>query len=304
LNDVVQAFALRASAKQIGLLNEVSPEVPDVVRADSLRQRQVITNLLGNALKFTSEGEVSVRVTSDGHAGEGRMLHFVVADTGVGIPIEKQKVIFEAFAQADRSTTRKFGGTGLGLTISSHLVKMLGGSIWVESEPGRGSRFHFTAQVGKGLGEPARPALHAAPHLAQGGASHTGLRILLAEDNFVNQQVVRRMLEKYGHTVTVAGNGREAIERCGLQSSDLILMDVQMPEMDGFEATAILRSKEQGTGRHVPIIAITAHAMKGDEELCLKAGMDGYVAKPIKPAALFAAIEAACPGNDGNTNRA
>jgi CheY-like chemotaxis protein len=364
-------------------------------------------------------------------------LHFIVSDSGIGIPAEKQKLIFDAFSQADTSMSRRYGGTGLGLTISSRLVQLMGGRIWVESEPGRGSSFHFTAALEAlpeeldagvteidslrgirilviddnatnrriqaetlarwgmtvGVAGDGVAALEKLQRAAQDGkpfvlvladarmpamdglvlaqrirssaeladskvvlmlnspGQRTGgrkfrelgilsyvmkpvsratlasallraldasqcaegdfagqrpprspvepspfvpLRILLAEDNKINQFVARRLLEKHGHTVTVAGNGYEAVSLLDGETFDLVLMDVQMPEMDGFEATAAIRVKENGTGRHIPIIAMTAHAMKGDEERCLQAGMDSYVPKPITPAVLLSAIEAAC----------
>jgi signal transduction histidine kinase/DNA-binding response OmpR family regulator len=438
IEETVKAFALRAAEKAIELTCEVHPDVPTMVRADAGRLRQVITNLLGNALKFTTHGEVGLQVVNEGSSDNHLQLHFIVSDTGIGIPVEKQKLIFDAFSQADTSMSRRYGGTGLGLTISSRLVQLMGGRIWVESEPGRGSSFHFTVALGlvpeelgaasqeigplRGIrilvvddhatsrrilaetlarwgmsvgvaadgagaleklaqgaqaGQPfllvladarmptmdglalaqrirnsaeltdsnvilmltspgqrtggtqfrelgivsyvmkpvSRAALanvllraldavsdgvgtgagsqHAAPsamELSPGGP----LRILLAEDNKINQFVARRLLEKHGHTVTVAGNGYEAVHLLDREDFDLVLMDVQMPEMDGFEATAAIRVKESGTGRHIPIIAMTAHAMKGDQERCLQAGMDSYVPKPITPAVLFSAIEAAC----------
>ena len=437
IEETVKAFALRAAEKAIELTCELHPDVPPMVRADAGRLRQVITNLLGNALKFTTHGEVGLRVeklaTQDNHLE----LHFIVSDSGIGIPAEKQKLIFDAFSQADTSMSRRYGGTGLGLTISSRLVQLMGGRIWVESEPGRGSSFHFTAALEAlpeeldagvteidslrgirilviddnatnrriqaetlarwgmtvGVAGDGVAALEKLQRAAQDGkpfvlvladarmpamdglvlaqrirssaeladskvvlmlnspGQRTGgrkfrelgilsyvmkpvsratlasallraldasqcaegdfagqrpprspvepspfvpLRILLAEDNKINQFVARRLLEKHGHTVTVAGNGYEAVSLLDGETFDLVLMDVQMPEMDGFEATAAIRVKENGTGRHIPIIAMTAHAMKGDEERCLQAGMDSYVPKPITPAVLLSAIEAAC----------
>ena len=435
VEETVKAFALQASKKGIELTCEVRPEAPPVVRADPIRLRQVITNLAGNALKFTEHGEVRVRVANAGASGDGVTLQFTVSDTGIGVPLEKQKLIFEAFSQADNSMTRKYGGTGLGLTISSRLVALMGGQIWVESEAGGGTSFHFTAQVtgalkvadlapaqmeclrgmrvlvvddnatnrrilsetlrrwgltaseaasaGKAVealeraasaGEPFRLMLTDAcmpetdgfalaqqvqrhPGLAQcvlimmlesaeqaghavrcreagiagylikpvrqaelrnalmramsqadtvteaptsehsqtAEAAGSGLRrILLVEDNAVNRLLAQMLLERRGHTVVLAGNGREALDLLAQQSFDLVLMDVHMPEMGGLEATAAIREKEKVTGRHLPVIAMTAEAMKGDEERCRRAGMDGYVAKPIKSSVLFAAIDEAC----------
>ena len=438
LEETIKAFAFRASEKAIELTCEIHPDVPAMVRADAGRLRQVITNLLGNALKFTARGEVGLRVAKEA-AGDNRLeLHFIVSDTGIGIPGAKQKLIFDAFAQADTSMSRRYGGTGLGLTISSRLVQLMGGRIWVESELGQGSSFHFTAAL-EGLPEEpgaaateidslrgvpilavddnatnlriqaetlarwgmtvgvaadGAAALEKLQQAAQAGrpfalvladarmpamdgfalaqrirgsaeladskvilmlnspGQRTGgsryrelgivsyvmkpvsratlanallraldavsqgaggdlpserppgsaveqplsarLRILLAEDNKINQLVARRLLEKLGHLVTVAGNGYEAVNWLDREDFDLVFMDVQMPEMDGFEATAAIRAKEAGAGRHIPIIAMTAHAMKGDEERCLQAGMDSYVPKPITTALLANAIEAAC----------
>jgi signal transduction histidine kinase/CheY-like chemotaxis protein len=430
LEDTVRSFAPQAEKKGVELAFEIGSDVPDFVKADPTRLRQVITNLLGNAVKFTERGEVVLRVARESDTGERERLHFTVSDTGIGIPEEKQKLIFEAFSQADASTTRKYGGTGLGLTISSRLVTLMKGRLWVESEPGRGSDFHFTAEVvsspqpapssaaeadslqgipvlvvddhstnrrilaktlaGWGMkvtvavdgkegldalehaekaGEPFRVILtdaqmpgmdgftfaqkvnagavnprpvimiltsagqrgdaarcravgvtayltkpirqadlRKAVLLAVGRQSaqpeqalitrHSlredsdSLRILLVEDNSVNQHLACKLLEKHGHTVTKASNGREAVNLVAEQRFDLVLMDVQMPEMDGFEATTVIRKREQGTGEHLPVIAMTAHAMKGDEERCLKAGMDSYVAKPITSADLFNAIDA------------
>ncbi len=276
---VMKAHKLAALVKGLELNWQIDPAVPDHIVSDPTRLSQVITNLVGNAIKFTMEGGVELRVMLDNPAA----LHFTVKDTGVGIDPQKQLSIFEAFSQADASTTRRFGGTGLGLTISSRLVNMLGGRLWVESEPGKGSCFHFTATLSAVAGEPDTGLDTAA--LANGVASHSTLpelNILLAEDNPVNQKVALRMLEKQGHTVTIAGDGRAALANWQRQGFDLILMDVQMPEMDGLEATAAIRRAELRTGQRIPIIALTAHAMAGDRERCLAAGMDGYAVKPIR----------------------
>jgi signal transduction histidine kinase/DNA-binding response OmpR family regulator/HPt (histidine-containing phosphotransfer) domain-containing protein len=434
LGDTLKALALRAQQKGLELACHVQPDVPDALVGDWGRLRQVVVNLVGNALKFTEKGEVVVRVQTEPCPGDDVCLHCAVADTGIGIPPEQQQRIFETFTQADASTTRRYGGTGLGLAISSRLVQLMNGRIWVESTPGRGSTFQFTARFAPDRSPPARarppqpvslqgmPVLvvddnatnrqilreifgnwQMRPTLAEGGqealaameraaaagepfplvlldalmpgmdgftlagqimqhpelagatvmmlssagraedaarcrelgivsyltkpvkqsellhaihaalgqvaaakgppapprwapaAGRRSLRVLLAEDNAVNQMLAVILLEKAGHRVTVAGNGREALARSAEEPFDLVLMDVQMPELDGLEATAALRERERGTGRHVPIIAMTAHAMKGDRERCLAAGMDGYVSKPIQAVTLFQAIAEVVP---------
>ncbi len=434
LETTLKTLALRADEKGLELMCEVAPEVPNVVRGDASRLRQVVINLIGNSIKFTNQGEVALRVKTEDRDGENILLHFIVADTGIGIAEEKRESIFEPFAQADTSTTRKYGGTGLGLTISTRLVKMMGGTIWVTSEVGKGSEFHFTAHLraadskaaeigtiappeflrgvrvlvvddnrtnrrildgmlkrwemnvtqaeggeealallgaAQNAGEPYRlvltdmhmpgmdgfalverirrmPELSAATIMMLTSAGHRGdaarcqelgvsayllkpirqselreavarvlgakeqkgaiplitryslqdarepsatLRIVLAEDNLVNQRLVTRLLEKRGHFVVVASNGLEAVAAFERERPDLIFMDVQMPEMDGFEATAAIRVKEKVIGNHVPIVALTAHAMKGDREKCLANGMDGYLTKPIRPQELDAILE-------------
>jgi PAS domain S-box-containing protein len=434
LETTLKTLAMRADEKGLELLCEVAPEVPEVVRGDSSRLRQIVVNLVGNAIKFTDTGEIEVKVQLEAREGTDCICRFTVADTGIGIPESKRESIFEPFSQADTSTTRKYGGTGLGLTISTRLVQMMGGKIWVESEVGRGSQFHFTVRLGGTdakeikLGTIAPPELlrgvkvlvvddnrtncrilegmmgrwHMKPISVNGGASalallsasreagepfgliltdmhmpdmdgfafveqirqrpelatatimmltsaghrgdaarcqelgvaayllkpirqselreaiarvlgareHDGaiplitrfslqdarepdayLRVLLAEDNLVNQRLAVRLLEKRGHRVVVAANGLEALQALEKESFDLVLMDVQMPEMDGLEATAILREKEKGTGVHQAVVALTAHAMKGDREKCLAAGMDGYLTKPIRPQELDQLLE-------------
>ena len=425
LEGTMAMFAPRAHQKGLELLCDVRPDVPEMVVGDPVRLRQVAVNLIGNALKFTERGEVGMSVEVESRESDRARLHFVVSDTGIGIPEEKQGLIFEAFSQADASTTRRFGGTGLGLTISNRLVQMMGGRIWVESTPDQGSKFHFTTDLpiannaaapqptanvslqgmsvlvvddnstnrrilkdalegfglkpkvvdsadaalealgrakregqpfslvladahmpvrdGFGLIEVMRdsPELSAATVMMltsgpQGGdiarclklgvaayltkpirqsqlldaiqrvmaakpkntrptlvtrqvlqAQQSRLRVLLAEDNVVNQRLALRLLEKCGHDVSVAGNGLEVLSALEGGDFDVALMDVQMPEMDGFEATAAIREKEKIAGKHLPIIAMTAHAMSGDRERCLDAGMDGYLAKPIHAAELF-----------------
>ena len=434
LESTLKTVALRADEKGLELLCEVAPEVPEVVCGDSTRLRQVVINLVGNAIKFTETGEIAVRVQAESREANHCMLHFSVTDTGVGIPEEKRELIFAPFSQADTSTTRKYGGTGLGLTISTRLVEMMGGKIWVESELGQGSQFHFTARLGltdakeikvgtvappeilrgsrvlivddnrtnrrilegmlsrwemisvsveegqealgalagaRAAGQPfsliltdmhmpkmdgftlieqirKRPELATATIMMLTSAGHRGdaarcqelgvaayllkpirqselreavarvlgahvqngaiplitrfslhdgrepgasLRVLLVEDNAVNQRLAVRLLEKRGHHVVVAGNGAEALAATEKQDFDLVFMDVQMPEMDGLEATAVIRGKEKISGKHQPIIALTAHAMKGDREKCIAGGMDGYLTKPIRPQELDDVLE-------------
>ena len=430
----LKSFALKADEKGLELLCEIPPQVPEVVAGDSGRLRQILVNLIGNALKFTSEGEVSLQVLPELLEDKSYLLHFVVADTGLGIAKEKLSAIFESFSQADTSTTREYGGTGLGLTISRRLVEMMGGKLWVESELGIGSKFHFTVRVGHPQNVPAvattfehhqslaqvkvlvvddnrtnRRILDGLlkhwgmlPTLASNGeqalaelaSAHTAeseyalvitdmhmpkmdgiglvtamkanpdsskipimmlssgaqrgdatrcsqlgiaayllkpvrqselrdaisrvlqtkepmettiltetsllakrdpaktLHILVAEDNLINQKLAKRLLEKRGHRVVLAGNGREALTAIESTAFDLVLMDVQMPEMDGLEATRQLRAREKVTGAHCPVVAMTALAMKGDKERCLEAGMDDYLSKPIRPLDLDAVLDA------------
>jgi signal transduction histidine kinase/ActR/RegA family two-component response regulator len=283
-----------AAGKGLKLLCDIQPAVPDMVVSDPTRLSQIITNLIGNALKFTMAGEIELKVSLDDLSGDSAQLHFCVRDTGIGIPAAKQQTIFEAFSQADASTTRKFGGTGLGLTISSKLVQLLGGKLWVESEEGKGSSFHFTIAASIPANGPGAPRADSPPLASS--VSQRGLQILLTEDNLVNQKVAFRILQKQGHSVTLAGSGRAALELLRQRNFDMILMDVQMPEMDGLEATRAIRSEERSTGKHMPIIALTAHAMLGDRERCLLAGMDGYATKPIRVDELMQEIERFRPG--------
>jgi signal transduction histidine kinase/CheY-like chemotaxis protein len=432
LDEAVRTLAVRAHEKNLELLCEWQANVPDYVVGDQVRIRQVVVNLLGNAIKFTQAGEVALEVGVEENTPEQVELHFIIRDTGIGIATENQKLIFDEFSQADGSMTRRYGGTGLGLTISSRLVDAMQGRIWVESALGHGSSFHFTAWFGVARSIPAeqrhfipglqvlvvddnftnrriltevlwrwgmkpmsaasgleamslvRRAFEAkdpfgliitdvnmpgmdgfelaaklkqSPYGAdpiilmltsgerpgdmarsrQAGASNYLLkpvrreelrgaiaralgkqsvsdesvdgksahppsipkplpvafsRILLAEDNLVNQHLVQRVLEKVGHKVVVAGNGVEALETLKRYAFDLVLMDVQMPVMDGIEATRAIRESEAFTGAHIPIIALTAHAMKGDQDRCIAAGMDGYLSKPINAADLVNMVEA------------
>jgi CheY-like chemotaxis protein len=431
LDEALRALAPRAHEKGLELACRISPDVPPALGGDPARIRQIILNLVGNAIKFTASGEVVVRVKREPSDDPRAVLHFIVSDTGIGIPADKHASIFESFTQADASTTRRFGGTGLGLTICSRLASLMGGRIWVESEAGLGSQFHFTlpfeiraelaaraprlelkdlADVsvlvvddnatnrrileeiltgwgmrptvvdgavaaikameravasdtpfqlavidfqmpdvdgfgladiiksrpefgttvilmlssvgGQGdadrsrqlgisvyLTKPVRQSVlldailsttmgENAPRPAQEPRKNhhieptsRPLRILLAEDNSVNRRVVIALLSKHGHSVTTVVNGREAVAAVAASQFDLVLMDVQMPEMDGHEATAVIRRSEQGRNTHIPIIALTAHAMKDDRAECLDAGMDAYLSKPINVAEMFALID-------------
>jgi len=294
LDEMMQAALFRARQKGLDISCQVQADVPDALRGDPMRLRQVMVNLLGNAIKFTSQGRVTIRVNRAAESDDGACLHFSVTDTGIGIEPDKQRSIFEAFTQADSSMNRRYGGTGLGLAISSRLVEMMQGRMWLESEPGMGSTFHFTARfkLQKAAGElpPARKSERAKVTTPL-SSTQLGLRVLVAEDNMVNQRVALGLLKKAGHSVVVAGNGKEALDILDAGAFDLILMDVQMPEMNGFEATAEIRRREQSTGQRIPIIAMTAHAMVGDKEQCLQAGMDRYVSKPVREHELLAAIE-------------
>ncbi len=290
LGIALRPLGAMAREKGLELTCDIAPEVPEIVVGDPTRLRQVVVNLVGNALKFTEKGSIQVRIARTEQTGQTIQLDISVEDSGIGIPADKQGLIFEAFSQADGSTTRRFGGTGLGLTISKQLIGMMGGRIWVESDSGLGSTFHFTTQVGL----PTAPPLQ----LRQGRTALTvadmkinKLHILLAEDNVVNQRLATRLLQKQGHKVTVAVNGKEALAALEHDVFDLIMMDIQMPEMGGLKATEIIRAAEKKSGRHLPIVAMTAHAMKGDRERCLEAGMDGYVAKPVGVKELHSAIE-------------
>src|ERR1019366_2770344 len=377
LQATAKPFAQLAEEKGLKLAYEVSASVPDRVVGDPARLRQILVNLLGNAIKFTVKGKVSLYVGTDVSDDESVLLHFVIADTGIGIPRVMHKIIFEAFVQADGATTRRFGGTGLGLAISTHLVEKMGGRIWVESEEGSGSRFHFTARLGRvqaaewlGPAAESSPVLVTKP-LQQSGWRQTimgasgaqsrdtdnlhpaaqrlvetrkgirilvaednpvnrllavrllekqghkvqtaadnwhpaaqrlvetrkGIRILVAEDNPVNRLLAVRLLEKQGHKVQTAADGLEALREVEKQDFELVLMDVQMPEMDGVEATKAIRQREKQTRKHVSIVAVTAHAMAADREICLAAGMDGYISKPINKEELLSTIERLILGN-------
>jgi CheY-like chemotaxis protein len=279
----VNLLAPRASQRKIALCCDIAAGVPDCLIGDPLRLQQILLNLMGNALKFTEQGAVGLEVSAEPPANGDVLPKFEVKDTGIGIPPEKQETIFEAFTQADGSVARRFGGTGLGLTISARLVSLMGGRIHVESAPGIGSCFYFTARFQVADTPAAAPSANAPAQPGMAERTCGPLRILLAEDNPVNQLLAIKLLEKQGHTVSLAANGKDAVDAFASGAKfDLILMDVQMPEVSGYEATRQIREMERGTGRHMPIIAMTAFAMADDRERCLAAGMDNYISKPIK----------------------
>jgi signal transduction histidine kinase/ActR/RegA family two-component response regulator len=300
LATTMKTHALRAHQKGLELVCRVQPAVPDALVGDPGRLRQILINLVGNAIKFTERGQVVVEVsivgddprTAGDQGAKDVELRLGVTDTGIGISAEKQRLIFEPFSQGDNSITRQYGGTGLGLTISSRLVAMMGGQLSVESVIGRGSTFSFTTRLGR---QSASLKNEAPVPLGQRATEPVDrpLRILLAEDNPVNRLLAIRVLEKRGHSVTVAGTGREALDATEERMFDVVLMDVEMPEMSGLEAATAIRRREQRTGTHIPIVAMTAHAMSGDRERCLAAGMDAYVSKPVRASELYAALETA-----------
>jgi PAS domain S-box-containing protein len=306
VGDTVSALAMRAHKKGLELICNVQDGVPDALVGDAGRLRQVLLNLVGNAIKFTERGEVVVRVETADDLTPGRGtaapqaeapsatgvvdLRFSVTDSGIGIARDKQERIFRAFEQEDTSTTRRYGGTGLGLSISARLVALMGGTITVESEPGRGSTFAFTAQFASqphptALAEPAREL---APVLKPGT---TPRHILLAEDDEFSARYMERLLARRGHRVRIAKDGREALGRAAEGTFDLLMLDVHMPELDGFEVVRTIRERERTTGGHLPVIALTARSRKEDRERCLEAGMDDFLTKPISASQLLAAID-------------
>lgn len=286
LGGVMRLLAVSGRGKGLDLSLDLAADVPAVIGTDGARLRQVLLNLLGNAVKFTERGSVSLRVDRT-FCDDPACLHFCVVDTGIGIAPDKLSHVFGAFSQADESITRRFGGTGLGLAISARLVELLGGRIWAESEPGKGSRFHFTVQCLK-----VKSVVKAVATQAQ--RPMVSFNILLAEDNPVNQRLACTLLQRQGHRVTVANNGQEALLAWQKGGFDLILMDMMMPEVDGIQATHRIRQLEAQSdqpGVRTPIIAMTANVMDGDRERCLAAGMDDYVSKPISVHALREALQ-------------
>lgn len=305
LDTVHSIMAFTAEEKGLELIIERdAPGLPVYVKGDALRLRQILVNLVGNSIKFSEEGAVRVVVVPEKRDDDQIGLHFTVSDTGLGIPSHKQKLIFSSFSQADSSTTRKFGGTGLGLSICKNLVEMMEGTIWLESSREQGTTFHFSVVLERG---------HKKNLMEEEGSvspQKKNLNILLVDDNKINCTMACHILEKSGHKVFVAQDGLDSLEKLVSQHCDLILMDVQMPVMDGLTACAVIRASErnddltsftlspilqqrlltQCRGKHIPIVAMTANAMEGDRQKCLAAGMDNYLTKPFEPAQIRTVI--------------
>ena len=301
IEEIISISGIMAKEKGLGLMKEINADVPEYLRGDAVRLRQILLNLINNAVKFTEKGEVKLCISLEKESDSNATLRFTVTDTGIGIPENLKDRLFKSFSQADASTTRRYGGTGLGLAISKQLAEMMGGEIGVESKEGIGSTFWFTAEFDKGSEVRGAGSESAKKPLTSNLEPLTPIRILLVEDNIMNQKVALAILKNLGFSADTADNGRKALELLGTVVYDLVLMDIQMPEMGGIEAAKMIRSGVRGPGSEaypsprtshlVPIIAMTAHAMKGDRENYLKAGMNDYVAKPIEPDELLAAIQ-------------
>jgi CheY-like chemotaxis protein/anti-sigma regulatory factor (Ser/Thr protein kinase) len=297
IEEVVQVISFSSDEKDLDIGYTIEEHIPETLVGDPTRIRQILVNYGSNAVKFTEEGEVSFKVTRYKSEGDNHYLKFSVEDTGVGIPKEKQKGIFNSFAQADSSTTRKYGGTGLGLAISKQLAELMKGEVGVESELGEGSTFWLIVPLKKYEGtdknektELKRSAEDLQPFLEQ-------LRILVAEDNKINQIVARKILEKEGFEVDIVETGSEAVKAVEENDYAFVLMDIQMPEMDGYDATKLIREAEKDSDKHIPIIALTASAMEEDRDLCFQAGMDDYVSKPVDKDDLIRALKETARAN-------
>jgi signal transduction histidine kinase/CheY-like chemotaxis protein len=286
LQDVTKSFRYGAQVKGIDLQLDIKNKLPSFVKGDPYRLRQILNNLIGNAIKFTSKGTVTITALCDQEDGQTSQYKFMVKDSGIGISDAQLPLLFTDFHQADASTKRKFGGTGLGLSISKKLAERMGGQIGVESVEGQGSTFWFTANFKIGV-QPRD--LDASVELMQSAAPNS-VRILVAEDNPVNQMITLKMLKKLGYYADVVADGKEALDALNSRPYDLVLMDCQMPIMDGYEATIAIRTSKSLPNPHIVIVAMTANAMAGDREQCLKVGMDDYIKKPISPKALSSVL--------------
>jgi signal transduction histidine kinase len=292
MEKAVALLAIQAAEKRLGLFFTVDPAAPAAILGDPVRLRQVLVNLLGNAVKFTSQGEVSLTASCRRSEDGRQVIEFVVRDTGPGIPPAHLQRIFDSFSQVDATITRTYGGTGLGLAISKALAEQMGGALWVESELGRGSAFHFVVPA-QAVAQPPPPPRHFTIQDASAGGL-PGLRVILAEDNLVNRLATLGLLERLGYRADSAANGAELLERLSREEYDVVLMDVQMPELDGLEATRRIRRDLPG-GRDLRIIALTAAAFPEDRARCFEAGMDDYLSKPINLDDLVGALRRAQP---------
>jgi signal transduction histidine kinase/ActR/RegA family two-component response regulator/HPt (histidine-containing phosphotransfer) domain-containing protein len=281
---------LRAQNKQVSLTFSVSPDCPDTICGDSVKFRQILVNLVGNAVKFTEQGSIGVHITMEGRDEGTAELRLTVSDTGIGIPEEVCGRLFQPFTQADSSTTRTFGGTGLGLAICRQLAELMGGSIEVESSVGLGTAFTVRLVFTVPAVDSAPPFAAVRDTEACGDSPAVSRDILLVDDVEINQELARIVMEKQGHRVTIAGNGAEAVDAFRNKQFDMIFMDIQMPVMDGFRATQAIREMERERGGHIPIVAMTAYAASGDRQKCLDSGMDSYISKPVMPEAIVAAV--------------
>jgi PAS domain S-box-containing protein len=299
VSDTIDLHSLMADEKELEIAVKFNPDVPVHLIGDELRLRQILTNLLGNAIKFSSKGAISVHIQKDSEDLQNITLRFTVRDNGIGIAADKLEMIFEPFTQADSSTVREYGGIGLGLAISRQLTEMMGGMVGVESIEGEGATFWFTARFQKqeSSGSFASQATHAAV-TALPDANGNGARILLADDDPTNQTVIKSILAKFGYNVDVAGNGREALKSLEQNDYDLVLMDCMMPLMNGYEKTSVIRDRNSAVLRHdIPVIALTANAMPEDRDICLNAGMDDYLSKPLDVSLLLAVLGKWVPGD-------
>ncbi|MCP4353252.1 MAG: response regulator [Desulfobacterales bacterium] len=291
IEEVVGILSVKAYEKMLKLNHAVEPGVSMYLRGDPIRLRQILTNLVNNAVKFTEKGEVTIHVSAEEDSDTNTKLRFSVFDTGIGIPKDKLEGLFKSFSQGNVSITRNYGGTGLGLAISKQLTEMMGGEVGVESEQGTGSKFWFTAAFEKQTGKMKYDTDKSSVPGFQFPVSKHNIHILLVEDNEVNRKVVLALLKKLGFNADIACNGAHAVEILGKSAYDIVLMDIQMPEMNGIDATKVIRDPGSKVIRHdIPVIAMTANAMKGDREICIEAGMDDYIAKPVEPSELLALI--------------
>lgn len=282
----------RGTTRGLEVSWQTDAEVPDRLVGDAGRLRQILINLVGNAIKFTDTGFVKVEVNAIQCSGELGGLTFVVRDSGLGMPAQRLAEIYQPFTQIDSSSTRKRGGTGLGLSISNKLVELMGGRLYVSSQEGMGSTFAFTIKLPVAeAGEIAPESIESREPASAAARSTRPLKLLVAEDNPINQRLILRMLERAGHAATVVETGREAVAATARESFDLVLMDVQMPDLDGIQATIQIRQREVLQGGHLPIVAMTAHAMPGDRANCLAAGMDAYLSKPLRLDSLINTID-------------